>query len=61
MERSNVAISRYRLVRPELLKVPTRDGFLMEAMLFKPPEISVLSMIYSSSHKRMVKAKCSCG
>jgi dipeptidyl-peptidase-4 len=32
------ALARYRLVRPERVQVPTRDGFLMEALLFKPPD-----------------------
>ena len=30
----------FRLSKPEFLQVPTRDGFLMEAMLIKPPDFS---------------------
>ncbi len=32
------ALSRFRLSKPELLQVSTRDGFTMEAMLIKPPD-----------------------
>lgn len=32
------ALAQFRLARPELLKVKTRDGFEMEAMLIKPPD-----------------------
>jgi dipeptidyl-peptidase-4 len=32
------ALQEYRLAKPELLQVPTRDGFLMEAMILKPPD-----------------------
>ena len=32
------ALAEYRLGRPELLRVPTRDGFPMEAMLLRPPD-----------------------
>jgi dipeptidyl-peptidase-4 len=31
-------LQEFALVRPELLQVPTRDGFPMEAVLFKPPD-----------------------
>jgi dipeptidyl-peptidase-4 len=30
-------LASYRLGRPEFLRVPTRDGFAMEAMLLRPP------------------------
>jgi len=32
------ALGDYRLARPELLQVRTRDGFMMEAFLLKPPD-----------------------
>jgi dipeptidyl-peptidase-4 len=31
-------LAEYRLSKPEFLQVPTRDGFLMEAMVIKPPD-----------------------
>ena len=32
------ALADYRLGRPELVRVPTRDGFPMEALLLRPPD-----------------------
>lgn len=32
------ALAQYGLVTPEFVQVPTRDGFVMEAMLIKPPD-----------------------
>ena len=32
------ALSEYRLSAPEFLQVKTRDGFVMEAMMIKPPD-----------------------
>jgi dipeptidyl-peptidase 4 len=32
------ALAEYRLSRPEMLRVPARDGFVMEAMLLRPPD-----------------------
>jgi dipeptidyl-peptidase-4 len=32
------ALAGFRLSTPELLQVPTRDGFVMEAILIKPPD-----------------------
>ena len=32
------ALKQYRLGTPELLQVKTRDGFVMEAMMIKPPD-----------------------
>jgi len=31
------ALGEYRLSKPQLLQVKTRDGFVMEAMMIKPP------------------------
>jgi dipeptidyl-peptidase-4 len=50
------ALSRYKLGTPEFLKVRTRDGFEMEAMMIKPPDFDpnrkypVLSYTYSGPH-----------
>ncbi|MGH9349552.1 MAG: DPP IV N-terminal domain-containing protein [Vicinamibacterales bacterium] len=32
------ALAEYRLSKPELLQVKTRDGFVMEALMIKPPD-----------------------
>ena len=32
------ALSQYKLGKPELMQVKTRDGFVMEAMMIKPPD-----------------------
>jgi dipeptidyl-peptidase-4 len=32
------ALKRYKLGKPEFLQVKTRDGFVMEAMMIKPPD-----------------------
>lgn len=32
------ALTEYRLSKPEFLQVKTRDGFVMEAMMIKPPD-----------------------
>ncbi len=51
----------YRLVRPEFHQVKTRDGFVMEAMLIKPPDFDpsrkypVLSHTYSGPHSPRVR------
>jgi dipeptidyl-peptidase-4 len=55
------ALARYRLVRPERVQVPTRDGFLMEALLFKPPDFDprrkypVYQHTYGGPHAPQVK------
>jgi dipeptidyl-peptidase-4 len=55
------ALARYRLVRPEFLQVPTRDGFLMEAMVLKPPDFDparkypVFQTTYGGPHAPQVK------
>jgi dipeptidyl-peptidase-4 len=49
-------LSQYKLSRPELLQVPTRDGFQMEAMMIKPPgfepskKYPVFEFTYSGPH-----------
>jgi dipeptidyl-peptidase-4 len=55
------ALSRYRLARPEFVQVPTRDGFLMEAMLLKPADFDpsrkypVYQHTYGGPHAPQVK------
>ena len=34
----STALAEYRLSKPEFLQVKTRDGFVMEAMMIKPPD-----------------------
>ncbi|MDE0828593.1 MAG: S9 family peptidase [Vicinamibacterales bacterium] len=51
----------YRLAVPEFLQVTTRDGFLMEAMLIKPPDFDpsqqypVLQHTYAGPHAQQVR------
>jgi dipeptidyl-peptidase 4 len=55
------ALAAYRLGRPELLRVPTRDGFPMEAMLLRPPDFDparrypVYQHAYGGPHSPVVK------
>ena len=50
------ALKQYRLGKPELLQVKTRDGFVMEAMMIKPPDFDpkkkypVMSFTYGGPH-----------
>jgi len=55
------ALKQYRLGTPELLQVKTRDGFVMEAMMIKPPDFDarkkypVMSFTYSGPHAPQVR------
>jgi len=55
------ALAEYGFVRPELLQVPTGDGFTMEAMLIKPPDFDptrrypVFQWTYAGPHSPSVK------
>jgi dipeptidyl-peptidase-4 len=55
------ALARFRLATPELLKVRTRDGFEMEAMLLKPPDFDparkypVYQQTYAGPHAPQVR------
>ena len=55
------ALAEYRLGRPELRRVPTRDGFPMEAMLLRPPDFDpgkrypVYQHAYGGPHSPLVK------
>jgi dipeptidyl-peptidase-4 len=51
----------YRLSKPQFLQVPTRDGFVMEAMMIKPPDFDpsrkypVYEYTYSGPHAQQVR------
>ena len=55
------ALKQYKLGTPELLQVKTRDGFMMEAMMIKPPDFDpnkkypVMSFTYSGPHAPQVR------
>ena len=62
IEENKVDVLRqYKLARPELLQVKTRDGFVMEAMMIKPPDFKpgkkypVMSFTYSGPHAPQVR------
>ena len=62
IEENNVAaLKQYRLGPAELLKVKTRDGFEMEALMIKPPgfdpakKYPVLQFTYAGPHAPQVK------
>ena len=54
------ALKNYKLGTPELLQVKTRDGFVMEALMIKPPDFDpkkkypVMSFTYSGPHAPQV-------
>jgi dipeptidyl-peptidase-4 len=55
------ALEEFRLSKPELLQVSTRDGFVMEAMMIKPPDFNpsrrypVFQYIYGGPHTPQVR------
>lgn len=55
------ALKEYKLGKPEFLNVKTRDGFVMEAMMIKPPDFDpskkypVMSYTYSGPHAPQVR------
>jgi dipeptidyl-peptidase 4 len=55
------ALAEYRLAKPELLQVPTRDGFPMEAMVIRPPDFDparkypVYQYTYAGPHAPQVR------
>jgi dipeptidyl-peptidase 4 len=55
------ALKQYKLGTTELMQVKTRDGFVMEAMMIKPPDFDrrkkypVMSFTYSGPHAPQVK------
>ena len=54
------ALKQYRLPEPELLQVKARDGFVMEAMMIKPPDFDlskrypVYQFTYAGPHSQQV-------
>jgi len=59
-ENKVTALSDYRLSKPEFLQVNTRDGFVMEAMMIKPPDFDpsrrypVYQFTYGGPHAQQV-------
>jgi dipeptidyl-peptidase 4 len=55
------ALADYRLSKPEFVQVKTRDGFVMEAMMIKPPDFDpsrkypVLQQTYAGPHAQTVR------
>jgi dipeptidyl-peptidase-4 len=55
------ALEQFRLAKPEFLQVPTRDGFVMEAMIIKPPNFDpsrrypVYQFTYAGPHAPQVR------
>ena len=55
------ALAEYRLSKPEFLQVKTRDGFVMEAMMIKPPDFDpsrrypVYQFTYGGPHSQSVE------
>jgi dipeptidyl-peptidase 4 len=55
------ALKQYKLGKTELLQVNTRDGFMMEAMMIRPPDFDpakkypVMSFTYGGPHAPQVK------
>ena len=55
------ALAQYRLSRPEFLQVKTRDGFVMEAVVIKPPDFDpgkkypVFQQTYAGPHAQTVR------
>jgi dipeptidyl-peptidase-4 len=60
-ENPTPVLEEYALSRPEFLKVKTRDGFEMEAMMIKPPDFDpnrrypVMAYTYSGPHAPQVR------
>jgi len=60
-ENKVAALSQYKLSKPEFLQVKTRDGFVMEAMMIKPPNFDskkqypVFQHTYSGPHAPQVR------
>lgn len=62
IDENNVqALKQYRLGKTEMLQVKTRDGFMMEAMMIRPPDFDpakkypVMSFTYGGPHAPQVK------
>lgn len=59
------ALQEFVLTKPEFLQVKTRDGFVMEAMLIKPPDFDpahrypVFTFVYGGPHSQTVRNRWS--
>jgi dipeptidyl-peptidase-4 len=57
----NTPLSDYRLVKPEFVQVENRNGFVMEAMMIKPPDFDptkqypVYQHVYGGPHTQRVR------
>jgi len=66
-ENKVAALSQYKLSKPEFLQVKTRDGFVMEAMMIKPPDFDpkkkypVFQHTYSGPHAPQVRIRVAKG
>jgi len=60
-ENKVTSLAQFRLSTPEFLQVKTRDGFVMEAMIIKPPDFDpskkypVLQQTYAGPHAPQVR------
>lgn len=60
-ENKVAALSHYKLSKPEFVQVTARDGFVMEAMLIKPPDFDasrrypVYQFTYAGPHAQQVR------
>ncbi|PWT93254.1 MAG: hypothetical protein C5B55_04860 [Blastocatellia bacterium] len=60
-ENNVTALKEFKLGTPQLLQVKTRDGFMMEAMMIKPPDFDpskkypVMAFTYSGPHAPQVR------
>ena len=66
IEANNVTVfDAYRLAEPEFLQVTTRDGFVMEALMIKPPDFDpsqgypVYQHVYGGPHLQRVRDRWS--
>jgi dipeptidyl-peptidase 4 len=60
-ENKVAVLKQYKLSTPEFVQVPARDGFLMEAMILRPPDFNpsrrypVYQLTYGGPHSQQVR------
>jgi dipeptidyl-peptidase-4 len=60
-ENKVAVLAEYRLAKPEFVQVPTRDGFVMEAVIMRPPNFDparrypVYQLTYGGPHSQQVR------
>jgi len=60
-ENKVAALKQYKLSTPEFVQVPARDGFVMEAMIIRPPDFDpsrrypVYQLTYGGPHSQQVR------